>query len=84
MSDKHQPSPEADDTHVYYIRIQERLGEQWQDWFEGITISHEATGETILTGQIIDQAHLFGLLRKIRNLGLTLISVTRVHPDDNP
>lgn len=78
----HKLTPDPDQPNTYHIRIQERLGEQWQDWFEGMTITHHDNGETVITGQIIDQAQLFGLLKKIRNLGLTLISVARANPED--
>ena len=83
MSDEHQPTPESDDQDIYHIRIKERLGDQWQDWFEGMAITHKDNGETIIIGQIIDQAQLFGLLKRVRNLGLTLISVTRTNSEDN-
>jgi len=56
------------------IRVKGCLDESWEDWFEGLTITHEE-GETILTGSVADQAALFGHLNKLRNLGVTLISV---------
>ncbi|HEY0755944.1 MAG TPA: hypothetical protein VGD98_18445 [Ktedonobacteraceae bacterium] len=66
---------------VYQIRIKGHLGSAWIDWFSGLTITLEDNGETILTGQIVDQAALHGLLRKVRDGGMPLVSVVRVKPD---
>jgi hypothetical protein len=63
---------------VYQIRVKGHLGDQWADWFEGLTISQEKDGITVLTGPMADQAALHGLLVKIRNLCLPLISVDRL------
>jgi len=63
------------------IRLEGHLDERWTDWFEGLTITREANGETRLTGQVVDQTALHGLLRKVRDLGLPLISVNRLDPD---
>ena len=65
---------------VYQIRIKGHLGRQWTDWFEGLTITALDNGETLLTGPVIDQAALHGLLRKVRDLNMTLLSVRRVTP----
>ena len=54
------------------------MGSQWSDWFDGLTITLEDDGQTLLTGPVVDQAALHGLLRKVRDLGLTLLSVARV------
>ena len=64
------------------IRIKGQIGEQWSEWFDGMTIIPKETNETELTGSVEDQAALFGLLTKIRDLGLALISVevTDVEP----
>jgi len=62
---------------IYCIRVAGELTEEWSTWFEGLTLLHEVEGETLLTGQIENQAVLYGLLKKIRNLGLPLISVNR-------
>jgi hypothetical protein len=64
----------------YQIKIKGHLDQHWSDWFDGLTISHEAEGETILSGPVVDQAALFGLLTKVHNLNLTLICVKRVEP----
>lgn len=66
---------------VYQIRIKGHLGRQWADWFGGVTVTLEDNGETLLTGPVIDQAALHGLLKKVRDLGLPLLSVNRAVPD---
>jgi hypothetical protein len=66
---------------VYQIRIKGHLGREWTDWFEGLTITLEDNGETLFTGSVIDQAALHGLLRKVRDLGMPLLSVNRVKLD---
>jgi len=65
---------------VYQIRIKGHLGGQWQDWFGGLVITQEDNGETLFTGPVVDQPALHGLLRKVRDLGLPLVSVNRVEP----
>lgn len=63
---------------IYQIRIEGHLGSQWRDWFEGLAISQEESGDTLLTGPVADQAALHGLLKKVRDLGLPLVSVVRL------
>jgi len=65
---------------IYQIRIKGHLGYQWTDWFEGLTITLEDNGETLLTGPVVDQAALHGLLKKVRDLGMPLLSVNCVEP----
>ena len=60
---------------VYQIRIKGHLGSRWREWFEGLTITLEADGNTLLTGTLVDQAALHGVLKKIRDLGMPLLSV---------
>jgi hypothetical protein len=69
---------------TYQIRLQGHLGRQWGAWFEELTITLEENGETVLTGPVIDQAALYGLLRKVHNLGMPLLSVVRIEaePDE--
>ena len=64
----------------YRLRVQGQLGAQWADWFEGFTLSWQAPGETVLVGQVIDQAALHGLLNAIRDLGLPLLEVRPLEP----
>jgi hypothetical protein len=64
---------------IYEIRVAGRLSPQWADWFEGMAITPEEE-ETRLTGPLADQAALFGLLKKVRDLGLSLLSVNQVPP----
>jgi hypothetical protein len=66
---------------IYAIRVFGRLNEHWRDWFDGLTITGEENGETVLTGPVADQAALYGLLKKIRDLGMPLISVNRMTSD---
>lgn len=63
---------------VYQIRIEGHLDDQWKDWFGGMIITLEENGDTLLTGPIADQAALFGLLKKVRDLGMPLVSLNRI------
>jgi hypothetical protein len=62
----------------YTIRIKGHLDPSWSEWFAGLTITHDPEGETVLAGPVRDQAALFGILIKLRDLGLVLIAVNRV------
>ena len=81
MANKRGPERDADQFTVYQIRIKGHLGHQWTDWFEGLTITLEENGDTLLTGLVSDQAALHGLLKKVRDLGLPLLSVNSVGVD---
>jgi hypothetical protein len=74
-------NPKKSQPLVYQIRIKGHLGRQWTDWFEGLTITLEDNGETLLTGPVVDDAALHGLLKKVRDLGMPLLSVNRIEPD---
>ena len=76
---KGQRDPDA--ALVYQIRIKGHLGPQWTDWFEAVTLTLEADGETLLTCPVVDQAALHGLLRKVRDSGMVLLSVNRIAAD---
>jgi hypothetical protein len=80
MTDRHIPKNDPDQPAVYQIRLKGHLGCQWADWFEGLIITLEEGGSTLLTGLVVDQAALHGLLRKVRDLGMPLLSVNRVEP----
>jgi hypothetical protein len=67
----------------YEIRIKGHLNPQWADWFGDATVALEDNGETLLTCTVVDQAALYGLLRKVRDLGIPLLSVIRVEPDQD-
>jgi len=66
---------------VYQIRIKGHLGHHWADWFEGLTLTALDNGDTLLTGPVADQAALYGLLRKVRDVAMPLLSVVRVTLD---
>jgi len=80
LTNKINPITDPDQPGIYRIRIKGHLDPQWTDWFEGLTITLEEGGDTLLTGPIVDQAALHGLLKKVRDLGLPLISVCPVEP----
>ena len=63
---------------VYHIRLKGHLGPQWKAWFGGVTITLEDNGNTLLSSPVVDQAALHGLLKKVRDVGIPLISVSRV------
>jgi len=65
---------------VYQIRLRGHLSDGWTNWFEGLTITLEGDGDTLLTGSVVDQAALFGLLKKVRDLGMQLVSINCVEP----
>jgi hypothetical protein len=81
MSNKRNPKTDTGQLIVYQIRLRGHLSDQWTNWFEGMTITLEEDGDTLLTGPLVDQAALFGLLKKVRDLGMPLISINCVEPD---
>ncbi len=80
MSDKQTFDEKHNQHQCYEIRLKGHLDDRWAEWFEGLTITLEEDGDTLLTGPVIDQAALHGLLKKVRDLGLPLVSVSPVEP----
>jgi hypothetical protein len=78
MSAEPHSEPDSDQPSVYQIRIKGHLDDQWSDWFEGLIIVPQEDGTTLLTGPVIDDAALHGLLKKVRDLGMPLLSVNGV------
>jgi hypothetical protein len=66
---------------VYEIRVEGHLGHAWTSWFAGLSIALDDNGDTLLTGAVVDQAALHGLLRKVRDIGVPLVSVNRLDPE---
>ena len=80
MSNTRNSEMDPNQPTVYQIRIKGHLSHQWADWFEGLTITLEDNGVTLLRGLVVDQAALYGLLRKVRDLGMPLLAVNRDYP----
>jgi hypothetical protein len=68
----------ADAPALYQIRVRGAIDPHWSDWFDGLTITYDTSGDTLLTGQLADQAALYGVLHRVRNLGLVLLAVARL------
>lgn len=80
MSNKRNPIIGPGQPTIYQIRIKGHLGRRRKDWFGGLTITLEENGDTLLTGPVVDQAALHGLLKRVRDSGMPLISVCPVEP----
>ena len=80
MCETHSSIKDPYEPGLYEIRLKGHLDDRWADWFEGLTITLEDNGDTLLSGPVIDQAALHGFLRKVRDLGIPLLSVNRVEP----
>ncbi len=81
MSATHASTEDHHEPGLYEIRIKGHLDARWADWFEGLSFTHESDETTILYGPVVDQAALHGLLRKGRDVGLPLVSVIHVEPE---
>jgi hypothetical protein len=77
MSQELDPQPDSSRPLAYQIRIEGQLDSRWADWFEGLTITLDG-GDTLITGTVVDQAALHGLLKRVRDLGMPLVSVSPV------
>jgi hypothetical protein len=82
MSQILEPKPTPGQPAVYQIRLKGHLDHEWTDWFEGLTITPEQDGDTLLTGVVVDQAALHGLLKKVRDAGMPLVSVRQAPLDE--
>ena len=83
MSNDLNPQPTLSQPLVYQIRVKGHLNSQWTEWFEGLVVTLEEDGDTLLTGPVVDQAALHGLLKKVRDLGLPLVSVVQIQVLDS-
>ena len=82
MNDRHLPQSDPDSGR-YEIRLTGHLAARWSTWLDGLTVSHEGDGTTLVSGPVTDQSALHGLLQRVRDLGLSLVSVTRVEPGES-
>lgn len=82
MPDNPSPKTNPDPAVVYEIKVEGHLGIEWTDWFNGLTITRHDNGDTLISGPVLDQAALYGLLKKVRDLGMALISVNRIMSED--
>jgi hypothetical protein len=80
MTNEIEPASDPCEPAIYQIRIKGHLGPQWADWFAGLSVTLVDDGDTLLTGPVSDQAGLHGLLKKIRDLGMPLLSVNCIEP----
>ena len=81
MSDPHRSTEEYHEPGLYEFRLKGHLDERWAERFAGLTLSHDGDGTTILFGPVVDQAALYGLLRTVRDLGLPLLAVVHIGPE---
>jgi len=84
MANRHTSTTDRDEPGIYQIRLKGHLRQPWADWFGDVTITLEENGDTLLTSSVVDQAALHGLLRKVRDLGVPLLAITRLNPGLSP
>jgi hypothetical protein len=80
MSETHASTEDHHEPELYKIRLKGHLDDRWANWFGSMTITLEDNGDTLLTGPVVDQAALHGMLKKVRDLGMPLLSVIGVEP----
>ena len=80
MTERRTSTPDAREAGRYEIRLTGHLDARWTAWFDGLTVRHDSDGSTVISGPIADQAALHGVLQRVRDLGLPLVSVTRIDP----
>jgi len=80
MTNRGTPTPDRPEAGRYEIRLAGHLDAHWAAWFDGLTVSQEIDGTTVISGPIADQAALHGVLQRVRDLGLPLVSVVRIEP----
>jgi hypothetical protein len=83
MTDQRTPTPDRPEAGRYEIRLAGRLDAHWAAWFDGLIVSQESDGTTVIGGPIADQAALHGVLQRVRDLGLPLVSVIRIEADQS-
>ena len=81
MSSTDAPTGRWNDAGLYEIRLKGHLDARWAAWFDGLTLTQDTDGTTAIRGPVVDQAALHGLIQKVRDIGLPLVSVTRVDPE---
>jgi len=81
MTDRRTPTPDRSGAGSYEIRLAGHLDAHWTTWFDGLGVSRDGDGTTVISGPIADQAALHGVLQRVRDLGLPLVSVNRVEPE---
>jgi hypothetical protein len=84
VTQRAEPAADPIGSTVYQIRLRGQLGQLWSDWFEGLAITWDDNGDTLLTGSVADQSALHGLLRKIRDLGVTLVAINQLDASAEP
>lgn len=84
MTQRAAPAADPIRSAAYQIRLRGQLGQVWSDWFDGLAITWDHNGDTLLTGIVADQAALHGLLRKVRDLGVTLVAINQLDGSAEP
>ncbi len=81
MTERPTPGPDRSESGRYEVRLTGHLDAHWTTWFDGSSISYEDDGTTVISGQVVDQAALHGLIQRVRDLGIPLVSVRKVDSD---